>query len=708
LQRSLAVVTARVKGPKARKHTRWWDQVETKGGGTAVLTRELKALDPAYVVPDKLEAELREEIRPVVLRIATEAAKETSSNLGGGSDLTAFDMGDLTAAVEDVISRILGVADAHAKVVRAAVLDSDKTAEDLDEVLDNIKAAHDRGGNWLLMAGRTLGNALVNDAALRTAVRLGVTHTQWLSKRDDRVRHTHVVADGQVRPVGETFTVGKFQLKHPGDPADLPASWGEVANCFVPETEVAGPDVEGSFRAPYVGQVVTLRTAQGRSLTGTPNHPVLTERGWVTLGELNEFDYVIGTRVGHGAGARVEPDVEGKPATIEQVHDALATRAPVQGMPGVAVNFHGDRPAGQVDIVVVDSALRIGRHASVGEQVSKNDFPGRGEAVERGAGLSPAGQFFGAGDSSATGDVGSDNECLTFGDIEPGPTQKQGFRAPAWLYAAALKAGSDGGPVDPERFAESLLALAVPVTSGDFLGINRDAKGQDLLRSDAHRDFGFTKSQEKGGLAHAEMRGDLTERLAGVVELDRVVKIERKAFRGHVYTLQTTAGMFLANSIPTKNCRCGLLFRKPGDAARRMNEMAESARTDSGAPGRTLDMLTAAVAKSAARSMGETLTPTPDGYGLPPVASLVTLKQPIIAYRALTAPLAALPGQSISMPGTPVLGLAIPSDAAVVLTVLIPAGVAIGVAGGAIVLAAGTTFELLGVGAGTVSAQVVA
>ena len=371
-----------MRGPKARKHTRWWDRAETKGGAVAVLEREYKAVDPGYVVPGKLTDELGEEITPVMIRVATDAARGTAKNLGAQESIADLDFDEIAAAVDEAVARILGVAQRHAREVRGAVLAADEDAESLDDVVDHIERAHRKGGNWLLLSGRALANGLTNDAALRTAVRLGVTHTQWISKRDDRVRPTHVVADGQVRPVGELFKVGRFHLKHPCDPSDLPESWGEVAGC-----------------------------------------------------------------------------------------------------------------------------------------------------------------------------------------------------------------------------------------------------------------------------------------------------------------------------------RCGLLFQKPSDAARKMNAMVEAARTKAGAPGKTLDVVRAAVEAAAASKSGEILTPTPDGYDLPPVASIVQLAQPIVAYRALSGPLAATPGQTITLPGRPVLGLA-PPVAGVVLTVMIPAGVEIGVAGGAVMLAEGTQLSLLGIAADEVRAQV--
>lgn len=238
LDRSLAVVLARARGPKARKGTRWWT-TEIKVDGASFEVRafdhpqrtEIKALDPGYIVPDKMNEELANELQPVALRIATDAATDVAHRLGDDGGIGDVDMDEIAAAVDDVVGRLLGVAQRHAAEIRTAVLDADKTAEDLDEVLDRIEAAHRKGGNWLLMSGNTLANALINDAALREAMRLGVTHVQWISRRDGRVRPTHVRADGQVRRVGRHFRVGLFDMLHPSDPTDLPDSWPEVANC---------------------------------------------------------------------------------------------------------------------------------------------------------------------------------------------------------------------------------------------------------------------------------------------------------------------------------------------------------------------------------------------------------------------------------------------------------------------------------------------
>lgn len=58
--------------------------------------------------------------------------------------------------------------------------------------------------------------------------RQGKPFKMWVTRRDERVRHTHNVADGQTVPVDDTFTVGGFPMRHPGD-RTAPAS--ETINC---------------------------------------------------------------------------------------------------------------------------------------------------------------------------------------------------------------------------------------------------------------------------------------------------------------------------------------------------------------------------------------------------------------------------------------------------------------------------------------------
>jgi len=56
----------------------------------------------------------------------------------------------------------------------------------------------------------------------------GYKYKIWVSQRDDRVRHSHFVADSQKVGIDEMFIVGSQQLMYPGDPTASPE---EVINC---------------------------------------------------------------------------------------------------------------------------------------------------------------------------------------------------------------------------------------------------------------------------------------------------------------------------------------------------------------------------------------------------------------------------------------------------------------------------------------------
>jgi hypothetical protein len=237
--RLAGVVLARMRGPKARKGTRFWsDQVKAVsnvGVGSSVATRtgiEVKALDAGYVVPERTVAEVADAVRPVGLRIVADAAGSVAKSLGRPNvGLAAFDWSQIESAVDSAVEQILGAADRQAAEIRRAVLDADSTAADLDEAIDRVAEAMRRGGKWLQVYGRTLATALAGDAAIGAARSLGVTHAQWVSRRDDRVRHTHRAADGQVRPITGKYQVGAFRLRFPGDPEVLPEGAAEVLQC---------------------------------------------------------------------------------------------------------------------------------------------------------------------------------------------------------------------------------------------------------------------------------------------------------------------------------------------------------------------------------------------------------------------------------------------------------------------------------------------
>ena len=93
-----------------------------------------------------------------------------------------------------------------------------------DELFDGRLQDHvaERNARTATISSSNAGNhSALNEAP-------GVVGEQWLASLDGRERDTHAAADGQVVAVNNTFEVGGYQARYPGDP-NLPV--GEIANC---------------------------------------------------------------------------------------------------------------------------------------------------------------------------------------------------------------------------------------------------------------------------------------------------------------------------------------------------------------------------------------------------------------------------------------------------------------------------------------------
>jgi len=335
------------------------------------------------------------------------------------------------------------------------------------------------------------------------------------------------------------------------------------ANCVVGDTKVSGPDVKVGYRRYYEGEIVTLVTAGGHELTITPNHPVLTDRGWVNAGDLQEGDNLVSGTFGNGY-LTLGPSEDNAPPSIEDVVRALsvvgATR--VGGVPVSAEEFHGDGGDSEVDIVARDNLLGNVGDASVIEPPSQEGFE-VGATTLSGEGLSRP--SFGSVEALLRGALASSESLsglcaahfnLLFGDSLP--AEMRGLLASSDGESGFSEPPIDDGAADAEHLGHLVDALPRLV---NLLEVGR---GCDSLRADApHFGERFDPPAAKGEAERlrvfAEYGGRLLERLGFMVEADRLVNKSVRQYAGHVYNLQTSEGWYSANSIITSNCFCSIV-----------------------------------------------------------------------------------------------------------------------------------------------------
>ncbi|MER7759451.1 phage portal protein [Streptomyces sp. NPDC097619] len=213
-ERQEGVITARLRSPKQRKHTRFWaadGPSDTRGGA--------EPLDVARIGgTGRWLVEMAEALVPVLTGIAQETAIATASALGAplpprsapGAAL-ALVLDAITAAQESA----RGLLDSLTRLLAQAEPVAD-SVEDLVAVVGAVFT--DLGARTAAQMAEAAAVAMVNGAAEATATAVGPDVVRmWITRRDDRVRAAHAATDGTTLPVGAPFTMDGFPLRFPGD-----------------------------------------------------------------------------------------------------------------------------------------------------------------------------------------------------------------------------------------------------------------------------------------------------------------------------------------------------------------------------------------------------------------------------------------------------------------------------------------------------------
>lgn len=274
-----------------------------------------------------------------------------------------------------------------------------------------------------------------------------------------------------------------------------------ITKCFPGWTRVVGAG-EDVTRQLYSGPMIELHLASGEKLSGTPNHPVLTQRGWVALGELNEAHDRVGCRRPDFVfPSSISHDVDHMPPTMEELFDfAKLSRSRRWIRLGREGEFHGDVViGGEVDVVAIDRALGRRLHAAFVQKFGEQALPASDKQLSELSGSGAGAAFLLPSPVEAASFVGGGGEGFSFFGGSP-PVAPDLFFVPRPVDALALGDIEDG-------------------YSGDSV---------------AGRDAGRTLSQ--------------------AIRFSNISLKRRAEFRGHVFNLQTAHGWYEADGIVAHNC----------------------------------------------------------------------------------------------------------------------------------------------------------
>lgn len=418
----------------------------------------------------------------------------------------------------------------------------------------------------------------------------------WLSQADDKVRETHVEAHGQIVGIEDDFHVGAATGPGPGEMGD-PEEDADC-RCFPSETIVVAGGIRAATQRFYRGDIVRIALDDGRFLTVTPNHPLLSAQGWVAAGLLDQGDQLLGCRVRDDA-AVAEPYPDDAPSAIGQVFRALALFGNARRVVGASPQFHGDGMDGDVDVVWTNPELSGANAAMSGKQ---------GEQFS----LSLADASSGTLALGNTGNARRSGQPLAFVGVGVPHADDHRF-APVPRHDVGLGQNTtDRTALDAERIGNGLLGLSGKVATDDRGLIEPQAQlglltagGRADIRADADtrvaqpcvqevntdarvggndrsgfagrvaadhrlkgigvdvgsmgvgasaRDPSLLEETVDGRATASELLADGLCRQSAEVTIHNVVAVDRLPFSGHVYNLHTDSGAYLANGIIAHNC----------------------------------------------------------------------------------------------------------------------------------------------------------
>ena len=377
-------------------------------------------------------------------------------------------------------------------------------------------------------AGR---RALWEQAVQAGAIDPVVMRKIWQTTPDIRACPICLPLHGQAVQMNEDF-VSKDVGTLPGPPAHIA--------CLPGDTYVTPRGTITAATKRWIDdELIVISPTDGLPLSATPNHPILTRRGWIPARSLN-----VGDEIAHPGFAERIATTDGqnidRPSRIEDIATAFFEHPSVVTvpMPVAAPDFHGDGVNSQVAIVGTDSLLLDGLQALRLQRSAQHVFERRGVGFALLACFGYAATF-----GSRRGPAGG--RSVGGGDLVCPLCWRHSRPLQGFSFRLGTTADTGSNEPLPDRDAGRIEML-----------------GDDVLRdpADIHPD-------------------DLLFR--------KIESLGHRSFSGFVYNIETSEGIYIANGTVTHNCRCNVIIApdparggRPSEPQRRTDRRVEELREE--------------------------------------------------------------------------------------------------------------------------------
>jgi hypothetical protein len=520
----------------------------------AQLRRLLDSIEPA--LKPIFEAHYR--------TVLQEFSRRQAQVLNLPKEETRFDRMFRTFMEQVGAENVQQVSDTTIKRIRAAILEAfalELATEDIAKMIrESVGGSIGRYRSRLIARTETHTAASYANHQIALEADIPEMKKRWVSANDARTRPHHVEMNGVEVGLEEDFEVPyngiPYRMSYPGDPRGGP---GNVINCFTGDTPIAFHNIKSVIRSVYTGQLITIKTASGYKLTGTPNHPVLTADGFVPLGSIKNGDKLVSCPINENFADGL--DIDHVPATFHQVYHAALKEGVRVGVGSAGVNLYGRIPDGDVDVIRTDGKLLDATEPSFFQALGKLIFKKSDlRAIRLFSNRLPYRRFF----EKFTRFIS--HLFVRFADLfhplfrrHLRPLEPLRFGLVADRNPSLFKGGSHSGPRYAQGFGDDVFARAVKVHPDRFI--------RDSLVFPSRQDIpGFNNLFVNESGRATKRLGNLSCRLSAHVHLDECIAIDiESTHNAPVFTIETKEGIYNAGGIIAKNCRCVVGYVIPED-----------------------------------------------------------------------------------------------------------------------------------------------
>ena len=387
-------------------------------------------------------------------------------------------------------------------------------------------------------------NRMVNEYKREEYQTYGITQYVWQTMEDDRVRPYHAALNGKIIDYDEPPIQDRYGNR---------AHAGEYYNCLRGDSVITSAFKHYRlFRRKYRGVMTELVLPLG-TLKLTPNHPVLTDRGWIKAELLNVGDKIAKCHSIFNPTSIREVNPNNTKTTIDEFFSFYFKLFGSEVSRTTELDFHSDISVdNQVDVISIKS--KLGNYLkSEFTQSSLQEFLTKTDKFFNDIFLTGNGTFFKA--FPVQGFISYDlmslcDKVFSFFFSSKFHSVEHSFRAISWLNTLLDKSIGYNLTANREFFCKLFDTPTLTIQTYQLIL-------WDLFYSMIYRFIPeiFESFSQPLSFTASEL-SDFSKCQAALIEFDTIQEKIISVFEGHIYNLENSNNWYYTENYITKNCRC--------------------------------------------------------------------------------------------------------------------------------------------------------